>query len=239
MRRRRPHEEEDASFWVSFSDVATALLMAFLLIVVLLMQQQQKESEKNRTQNEKIKGQIEPYVNIRKGLIEELGRELKKKSLGVEVDRNTGEVKLPVKILFDVDKAELKDEGKAWLREFMPQYFGVLLNEKYKDSVSKIEIAGHADSSGTYEYNMRLTYDRANSVWGFFLANPPVNLTPVQISRWKNLVSVNGRSNVELVRNGGGTVNNEQSRRVTFKFGLKEDQMIDQMIDALNLNDKH
>ena len=107
MRRRRPPEEEDASFWVSFSDVATALLMAFLLIMVILMQNQQKEAERSQTQNKNIKDKIAPYVKTRKNLIEELGKELRRKSLEVEVDKKTGEVKLPDKILFDKDQFQI------------------------------------------------------------------------------------------------------------------------------------
>ena len=54
-------------------------------------------------------------------------------------------------------------------------------------------------------------------------------------------MSVNGRSNVELIkesRNGKKLIDDEKSRRVTFKFGLKEEKMIDEMIKALNLDEK-
>ena len=42
MRTRRRHENidgDDTSFWVSFSDVATALMMVFILLVVLQLEE--------------------------------------------------------------------------------------------------------------------------------------------------------------------------------------------------------
>jgi outer membrane protein OmpA-like peptidoglycan-associated protein len=243
MRRRRSPEEEDASFWVSFSDVATALLMAFLLIMVILMSKQQNEAKRSNEQNVKIneqnvkiKGEIMPYVQLRRSLIEELGQELNKNSIKVEVDKKTGEIKLRDEIFFDEGKSEIKKGGLDWLKKFMPVYFGVLLDDKYKDYVSSIGISGHANYNGTYESNMDLTHKRANAVWDYFLKNMPKSWGVEKIGRWKKLISVNGRSYVDPVLKPDGSPDPEKSRRVTFRFSLKEDQMIDRIIDALNLN---
>ncbi len=59
-------------------------------------------------------------------------------------------------ILFDVNKANLKNNSKTELTKL-----GTILN-KYDDT--NILLAGHTDSTGSYEYNLRLSRWRAQSV---------------------------------------------------------------------------
>lgn len=66
-------------------------------------------------------------------------------------------------IFFETDSYELKPESKAELA-FLIKF----LNE-YKNI--SVEISGHTDNSGTYEYNLKLSHNRAKTVSEYIILN--------------------------------------------------------------------
>jgi outer membrane protein OmpA-like peptidoglycan-associated protein len=78
---------------------------------------------------------------------------------GVEVTR-TGDDQIDVaiqnEILFDVDSASLRPRARATLEELAEVF------RKYPDTALRIE--GHADSTGSYAHNQRLSDRRAEAV---------------------------------------------------------------------------
>jgi len=68
---------------------------------------------------------------------------------GIKITFNSG-------LLFDLDKSELREQSKQNLNNL-----GNILN-KYEDT--NILIEGHTDSTGTEEYNMKLSKERSESV---------------------------------------------------------------------------
>ena len=87
--------------------------------------------------------------------------EIERDIQGAKVERVGEGIKITFDsgILFDVDKAALKDQHKSELAEL-----AVILN-KYEDT--NILLAGHTDSTGSEEYNLGLSERRANSVASF------------------------------------------------------------------------
>ena len=78
---------------------------------------------------------------------------------GVEVTRPSEgeiEVRMTNDILFDVDSAGLRPESRATLRDLATNF------RQYPDNI--IEVAGHTDSTGTDDHNLRLSQNRAGSV---------------------------------------------------------------------------
>ncbi len=77
---------------------------------------------------------------------------------GVSVTRMGDDLVLnmPGNVTFDVNRADLKNE-------FVPvlDSVGLVLNEYSK---TLIDVTGHTDSTGSVEYNMNLSRDRANTV---------------------------------------------------------------------------
>lgn len=84
--------------------------------------------------------------------------ELKRELPGATVERVGEGIKITFgsDILFDVNKAELKEATKRQLADFAQTL------EKYPDTDLVIE--GHADASGPDDYNLRLSKERANAV---------------------------------------------------------------------------
>ena len=79
---------------------------------------------------------------------------------------------------------------------------------------------------------MILTQNRAFSVCKFLFDPTQSQLSSPQLTQLRPIVSVNGRSNVDpLYKDQPGPlkVDTIRSRRVTFKFRLKDDQLIQEL----------
>jgi chemotaxis protein MotB len=246
-RRKRRHDEEETSYWLSYSDMMAALLLIFILIISFTLlqakgQYENKEQELSEQQDiikeqEKLlaeqQDELDRIIGIRSDLIEDLHTEFSGSDLNVLIDSQTGAITFDASVLFDVGESEIKDEGLEFLKSFIPRYCGVILQDKYKDYVSEIIIEGHTDTNGTYLYNLELSQQRAFSVATFCLTESSGVLPSSEIETLRSVLTANGRSYSNPVYNDDGTVNLSASRRVEFKFRLKDDEMIDEMVHIM------
>ncbi|MBP8081572.1 MAG: OmpA family protein [Spirochaetes bacterium] len=91
---------------------------------------------------------------------EEIKKELPEDS-GITVESNdTGIVLRMGEVLFDFDSAKLKSETQETLKRVID-----IIKKKYPDR--EIIVEGHTDSTGTRDYNMKLSENRANNVAEF------------------------------------------------------------------------
>jgi outer membrane protein OmpA-like peptidoglycan-associated protein len=85
---------------------------------------------------------------------------------GVEVTRPSEgeiEVRLANNILFDTDSSSLRSASRTTLNELAQNF------RQYPDNVITVE--GHTDSTGTEQYNQRLSERRASSVADYLIDN--------------------------------------------------------------------
>ncbi|MGN0777431.1 MAG: OmpA family protein [Candidatus Ventricola sp.] len=222
-----------------------------LATTTLMLQEQQKELDENRTaltaaqqslslQQSKIEEQaallaaqqteIDKLIGLRSRIIEELRDELRSENLDAVVDRNTGAIAFTGAVLFDTNRNELKDSGKALLNAFIPVYIRTLMSEENEGYVGEIIIEGHTDTSGTYLHNLALSQERALAVAEYCLGPEMTGLTSAEKQMLQRILTANGRSFADPVYKADGvTVDMEASRRVVFKFRMKDAEMIDQM----------
>ena len=221
-----------------------------LATTTLMLQEQQKELDENRTaltaaqqslslQQSKIEEQaallaaqqteIDKLIGLRSRIIEELRDELRSENLDAVVDRNTGAIAFTGAVLFDTNRNELKDSGKALLNAFIPVYIRTLMSEENEGYVGEIIIEGHTDTSGTYLHNLALSQERALAVAEYCLGPEMTELTSAEKQMLQRILTANGRSYADPVYKADGTVDMEASRRVVFKFRMKDSEMIDQM----------
>lgn len=246
-RRKRRQEDEETSYWLSYSDMMAALLLIFILIIsfTLLQAKGQYESKEQELseqqeiisrQEELLASQqeeLDRIIGIRSDLVADLKDEFNDSELNVLVDPQTGAITFDASVLFDVGNSELKDEGKEFLKSFIPRYCSVLLQTEYKDYISEIIIEGHTDTNGTYLYNLELSQQRAFSVATFCLTENSGVLSRSEIEVLRNVLTANGRSYSNPIYKDDGTVDMSASRRVEFKFRLKDEEMIDEMVNIL------
>lgn len=222
-----------------------------LATTTLMLQQQQAELDENRTaltaaqqslslQQSKIEEQaallaaqqteIDKLVGMRSRIIEELRDELRGAGLDAVVDKNTGAIAFTGAVLFDSGKNVLKDSGKQLLNAFIPVYIRTLMSEENEGYVGEIIIEGHTDTDGTYLHNLALSQERALAVATYCLGSEMTGLTTAEKTVLQSILTANGRSFADPVYMADGvTVDKEASRRVVFKFRMKDSEMIDQM----------
>jgi len=108
--------------------------------------------------------------------------------------------------LFDHDRSNLKDEGKAALH---------VLDEYIKAkgaSVVDIDVIGHTDSDGTEEYNMSLSIRRAESVRDYMVSEG------VDAS----IIDVSGEGESNPIVSNATKEGRAENRRVDIHVGVKQ-----------------
>lgn len=168
---------------------------------------------------------IDDMIGVRTKIIQDLSKALSAANLKASVDKTTGDITLESTVFFESNSSAIKEEGKQLLARFLPVYLGVLLRPEYADYVGEIIIEGHTDDQGSYMTNLKLSQNRALSVAEYCLSILKKN----QASTFQQLLTAKGRSFSDLIRNPDGTVNRSASRRVEFKFRLKDAEMIQEM----------
>ena len=98
---------------------------------------------------------------------------------------------------------------------------------EYEDYLGEIIIEGHTDSSGSYDNNLKLSQDRALQV-ALYCLNLNT-LSRVQKNKLQQIMTAKGRSYSDLVYDANGREDADASRRVEFKFSLKDSEMIEEM----------
>ncbi len=192
---------------------------------------------KLQEQNDLLNAQalrIDKLIGMRTAIIQDLSSSLSAASLKAAVDPNTGNIMLDSAVFFETGKASIREEGKELLDRFVPVYLDVLLRDEYADYLGEIIIEGHTDSSGTYESNLKLSQDRALQVALYCLKMP--SLTAAQKLQLQKILTAKGRSYANLIY-VNGVENPEASRRVAFKFSLKDSEMIEEMNRILSNED--
>jgi len=120
----------------------------------------------------------------------------------VRHEKNT----LSASALFDLNKAILKESGKAALKD---------LGETIKARGAKvvdINIVGHTDSTGTTEYNMALSLRRAEAVKDYLVSE---GINP-------SIIRVSGEGESDPVASNATPEGRAQNRRVDITLGIQE-----------------
>ncbi len=198
------------------------------------VEEQKKQLSAQQSQIENQQKQMEDLIGIRTELVEAL-KEAFSGTAKVSVDSKTGAIMFDSSVLFEYAGDELSEDGEDFLRSFLPQYFDVLLGDDFRDYLSEIIIEGHTDSDGTYMYNLELSQRRALAVAEFCLEDDGMlDLSWDEVETLRDIVTANGRSYSDLIYDENGEEDSEASRRVEIKFRLKEEEMVDQMMEILN-----
>ena len=111
----------------------------------------------------------------------------------------------------------------------------MLLGAEYQDFLGEIIIEGHTDSTGTYDNNLKLSQQRALQV-ALYVLNMP-QLSRQQKTMLQQILTATGKSWADLIYDAAGREDAEASRRVEFKFSLKDADMIEEMQRILEEND--
>jgi len=243
--KRVANKEEEVNYWPSYSDLMAGILIVFMLLFIYIFagyqtdkqrreiehataQQELKKKDQELERTKKELGETRQRVielsSTKEKIIDLLREEFEKENLKVEIDDDTGAIKLKDSILFDTGKSIIKEEGKKFLQKFIPVYVRILLgNSEVQQQLAEIIVEGHTDDVGSYLYNLDLSQDRAFNVVKYLLGE---EFDYEYKEELKKYITANGRSFSKLIYDEDQNVDRDKSRRVGFQFRLKEEEIL-------------
>lgn len=185
MSRANQRSEADGTFWVSYSDLATALLLVFVLILVVKSRDAQHRAQQASDRQEELialRQKVSELLTRRESVADRLNEAVEQANgdLGESVFRFVDqrvEVSDQDVAWFHYRSAELTDAGKQQLAIFFAHLYDQLLREGdtviRPEFLESIDVLGHTDPTWrtdpdwtweSYERNLALSQSRALSV---------------------------------------------------------------------------
>jgi outer membrane protein OmpA-like peptidoglycan-associated protein len=210
-------DEAEKPFWISFSDLMTALMVLFLVVMgvaLLAVTDSVSEPVIKEALAQQQKDQ-QHQANIKKFIGDLKDASTRFPGVTVDVDRHV--IDFGPKVLFASGSSVLHVEQQALLRRFMPEIIHAA-NEKLGMTVLKdFLVVGYTDKNGSYLYNLDLSLQRSQRVLCvMFATSGPDLLSDLQKEEVKKLFIVGGYSA------NAAQVDDEKSRRVEIKMEFLE-----------------
>lgn len=238
VRAKGRRVDEENPYWISFSDLMSALLVVFILAAVALiieLTQTQKKIEQDIEQ-------LKHAVKARRDILEEVQAELKKRGIVVFIKENKSVLRIPYDTLsFDRGsynlpenqhvRSNLLEIGRvlhaAMLRQFDSSY-----SEKLRlDYLDTVFIEGHTDSDPARHIpkgNWGLSTFRAISLWEFWRDNLSISPAFKEMvnSSGSKLFSVSGYAATRRVNTSeSNEQERRQNRRIDIRFTVKRPEI--------------
>lgn len=228
MRLRRSaatNVDEENPYWMSFSDIMSALLVIFILASVILILQ---IMEKEQKFDQEI-FLLERAEEVRRTILEEAAEELKKRGIRVEISENNTVLRIPNELLgFDTAAFDVQPRYQSTAREIGQVLNSVLSKDDRVEYLDTVFVEGHTDSRAFRGFmgkgNWGLSTFRAISLWQFWDDSLPPNN---QLSRFTNkdgdpLFSVSGYADTRPVSEVQTTESDYQrNRRIDIRFTIR------------------
>ena len=166
---------------------------------------------------------VRTLFGVRRDIVESLKSAFASEGgLELKVDPVSGAIELGGGILFDEASSAIRDESREKLESFVKTYLRVLLdNPEVRSHLAQIVIEGHTNDNGTYLRNLRLSQERSHAVMDYLLT-----LDTPYIRFLEMYVVASGRSFSEPILDPAGGVDKIRSRRIEFKFRLKDEEAV-------------
>lgn len=145
-------DEAEKPFWISYSDLMTALMVLFLVAMsVSLFSITQKVISGPEEHRKKIDA-----------CMADVDAMTQKDFPGVEVKGHT--ISFGTLALFATNKHKLDQAAEATIRAYVPRVLRLAHEVSCKDVFKRVIVEGFASQSGTYIHNLNLSLQRAERV---------------------------------------------------------------------------
>ncbi len=186
--KRGVRSEGESPFWISFSDLMSALMVLFLVVMAVTL----ISVTKSVTAEEEAKIQREKDI---KAVMAQIKRDSAEKS--VSVDESTYRIDLGEVVRFDSGKFSITLEAAKFLRDYIPVLLKAKSTAEGQEWMRRVVVEGFTDQDGTYLYNLELSLNRSRSVVCSLFAKPAAGervLTEPELRQIQELVLVGGYS---------------------------------------------
>ena len=206
-RGARTRDEAEKPFWISYSDLMTALMVLFLVVMgVALLAATRPVLEKER-HAEQRELEIDHCMD-------ELAKTARNEFPGVQIEKVTRTVSFGDRARFNFDSASLAMEQKVNLQQFVPKVLDLARLPCGKRWLKRVIVEGFTDDRGTYLYNLNLSLRRSESVLCALLEEG-TSLSEEQRDQVRDLFLVGGYSSNSARESA------EASRRIELRLEFR------------------
>lgn len=204
--KRNGKVEGESPFWISFSDLMSALMVLFLLVMAVTL----ISVTKDVTSAEQRKIQREKDIKEMMATIRERSRDFPE----VKVNESTYRIDLGDIVRFDSGRSDIQTAGARFLRRYVPVLLEAQASDLGQKWIRRIVVEGFTDQDGTYLFNLGLSLERSRRVVCVLFAPPAPDEIPLsenQKRQIRDLFLVGGYSFNSM------KASKEASRRVELK----------------------
>lgn len=204
--KRGGRDEPEKPFWISFSDLMTALMVLFLVAMSVALHAVTKTvTEAERARDERDKDLAK--------LLDQIKQVAEPLELTVHADRNV--IDFEKQAQFEIGSHELRANDRAVLRRFVPNVLEIARNDLGRKWLKRIVVEGFTDQSGSYLFNLNLSLQRSQRVLCELLGPARPDDPPMTIEEREQIS--------ELFLVGGYSFNSakstpEESRRIELRL---------------------
>ncbi|HEJ4296553.1 TPA: flagellar motor protein MotB [Pseudomonas aeruginosa] len=224
--------DEENPYWMSFSDIMSALLVIFILasvILILQLMEIQKELQERQVQFEQELVELKKAEQVRRTILDEAVEALRERGIKVEVSENHTVLSIPNDLLgFDTGAYDIHAAYQARALEIGKVINEVISRENRVEFLDTIFIEGHTDNRPLQGFmgkgNWGLSTFRAISLWQFWGSALSAD---EQLARLKNkdgkpLFSVSGYGETRPVLVDQQTEDDfKRNRRIDIRFTIR------------------
>lgn len=149
-------EEAEKPFWISFSDLMSALMVLFLVVMgVALLAITKTVSEQER------------LAKVHKADIQLILQRFEKAASrypGITLDKDRYVIDFGSRAQFEFGKSQLQEEQELVLREFVPEMLHLANDSLGRRVLKRFVIEGYTDTTGSYLRNLNLSLQRSQRV---------------------------------------------------------------------------
>ena len=169
--KRRARQDGESPFWISYSDLMSALMILFLVVMAVTL----IAVTKSVTAEEEQKIQREKDIRELMSQVKENSREFPE----VKVNESTFRIDLGEVVRFESGRYDITASGAKFLRRYIPALLKAQATDIGKKRVRRVVVEGFTDQDGTYLYNLELSLNRSRSVVCVLFAKPGLDETPL------------------------------------------------------------
>lgn len=245
-RTRNPHRGEASDpYWISFTDLLTALLFVFILATLAFMAQVGQKQQELATQKQELSSEIEALQSernaiggevqklsiaedVRAKVISEAQDELASLGIAVEVTHDQSVLSIPSEALgFASGAYEIVPAYETKAIQIGKVLEQILTKDDRSQYLDTVFIEGHTDGrpftglAGTG--NWGLSTFRAISLWQLWLDKLPADqsLNNVTNAAGNNLISVSGYADTRPISGmAGQAVDDPKNRRIDIRITI-------------------
>ncbi len=207
--RRRVQDQAEKPFWISFSDLMTALMVLFLVAMAVALMAvtqglQRVEAEK-LAREEAVKACMADVARLAR----------KPEFQGIRVRDNA--IEFGALAEFEKRDYDLTPARRSFLRRFVPQLVEVARGGQCSRWLKRVVVEGFASQEGSYLFNLNLSLQRSQRLLCVLLDPHAADAPSEQDRRVIRKLFLVGGSSFNALKQSA-----EESRRVELKLEFRE-----------------